>query len=540
MKLETLFDKLDLFADAPDAVSRIRDLMLGLAFSGRLTVAGKGNIDTSVKWERRTIESICSSITPGFACSRNHTVEGGHVHLRTHNISTLGSLNFDLLLRIDPKMVDRQKASIRKGDILFNNTNSQELVGKTALVDRDYDFGFSNHITRLRLIDEVSPGFVVLYLTLLRNSGYFAKICTRWINQAAVNTDTLKKETILLPPLAEQKRIVAKVDELMTLCDRLEEQQQERETKRVALTRASIARFAEAPTVANLNFLFPKSYAIDPASLRKSILTLAVQGKLVRRDPNDVPGADVLKRIEAARCRDAVAEPIDAVDKSEEPFSIPSSWKWVRLANIAKIKHGYAFNSQSFTRAATPFVLTTPGNFFETGGFRDRGANTKYYNGEVPSGFVFKPGDLIVPMTEQAAGLLGSPAFIPDDGRTYLHNQRLGKLEFYSDEVASEFVFWFFNTEFFRGELARTCTGMKVRHTSPKRILKVPFPLCSFAEQCRIVAKVEQLMALVDELETQLSTSRATGEKLLEAFVAELASGGSRAAPSNIEALAPA
>jgi type I restriction enzyme S subunit len=128
-------------------------------------------------------------------------------------------------------------------------------------------------------------------------------------------------------------------------------------------------------------------------------------------------------------------------------------------------------------------------------------------------------------MTEQAAGLLGSPAFIPDDGKTYLHNQRLGKMEFYSDEVSPEFVFCFFNSEFFRGELARTCTGMKVRHTSPKRVLKVPFPLPPLAEQRRIVAKVEQLMALVDALEMQLATSCATGEKLLAAIVAELTEG---------------
>ncbi len=84
---------------------------------------------------------------------------------------------------------------------------------------------------------------------------------------------------IPLPPLAEQKRIVAKVDELMALCDRLEAQQQERDEQASALARASLARFAEAPTPANLNLLFHKSYSISPADLRKAILTLAVQRK---------------------------------------------------------------------------------------------------------------------------------------------------------------------------------------------------------------------------------------------------------------------
>ena len=92
-----------------------------------------------------------------------------------------------------------------------------------------------------------------------------------------------------LPPLAEQKRIVAKVDELMALCDRLEAQQQEREAQASQLARASLSRFAEAPTPANLPFLFHSSFSIPPSDLRKSILTLAVQGKLVPQDPNDEP-----------------------------------------------------------------------------------------------------------------------------------------------------------------------------------------------------------------------------------------------------------
>ena len=172
----------------------MRELVLRLAFSGGLTGGHATHDGMPDGWERRTIASISASISSGFACSKSHQVEGGHVHLRTHNISTLGTLNFDLLVRIDPKKVDPQKASIRAGDILFNNTNSQELVGKTSLVDRDYDYGFSNHITRIRLKDGIFPGFVVFYLTFLRNKGDFARLCTRWINQAAINTNTLKEQ----------------------------------------------------------------------------------------------------------------------------------------------------------------------------------------------------------------------------------------------------------------------------------------------------------------------------------------------------------
>ena len=83
---------------------------------------------------------------------------------------------------------------------------------------------------------------------------------------------------------------------------------------------------------------------------------------------------------------------------------------------------GYAFKSTTFTHDPKPFVLTTPGHFHETGDFRDRGPKTHYVDDEVDPEFIFETGDLMIPMTEQAPGLLGSPAFIPDDGKTYAHN----------------------------------------------------------------------------------------------------------------------
>jgi type I restriction enzyme S subunit len=339
--LHPFFDKFDLVADAPGAVRRMRELVLRLAFSGRLTGKRQTDEDVPGGWELRTIDSISSSIVSGFACSRSHQKENGHVHLRTHNISIHGTLNFDLLVRIDPKMVDPQKASIRAGDILFNNTNSQELVGKTSLVDRDYDYGFSNHITRIRLKDDIFPGFVVFYLTFLRNSGHFARLCTRWINQAAVNTETLKQQNIPLPPLAEQRRIVAKVDELMALCDRLEAEQGEREEQGGRLSRAALARFAEAPTPANLQFLFHSSFHIPPSDLRKSILTLAVQGKLVPQDPGDEP-ADVFLRLISQQLGKSKgkrsANNVATVADEAIPFELPPGWAWSRFQGPWRIR----------------------------------------------------------------------------------------------------------------------------------------------------------------------------------------------------------
>lgn len=492
MKIETLFEKFDLIVDAPDAVANMRELVLGLAFSGGLSIASNGNDDSSVEWEKRTIDSICSSITPGFACSRSHTVEDGHVHLRTHNISTLGTLNFDLLVRIDPKMVDRQKSSIRKGDILFNNTNSQELVGKTALVDRDYDFGFSNHITRLRLKDEVSPGFVALYLTFLRNSGYFAKLCTRWINQAAVNTDTLKKETIPLPPLAEQQRIVAKVDELMTVCDRLEEQLKERETRHAALSRAALARFAEAPTPANLQYLFHDSFAISPADLRKTILSLAVQGKLVPQDPND--------------------EPAEASPESDSLFEIPKNWQWKLLGSLGLCRTGKTPPTSDPSNYGLGFPFIGPGQITPNGGFTasDKTITSKGLENSTEA----NASDILMVCI---GGSIGKAAICREP---LGFNQQINSVRLRRD--LPEFVYLAVTAEYFQEQVRANASGSATPIINKGKWERIPVPIPPLAEQHRIVAKVYELMSLVDALDTQLGTAQSTAESLLTAAVAEL------------------
>ena len=175
------------------------------------------------------------------------------------------------------------------------------------------------------------------------------------MNQAKMN-ESFRSQ---LPPLAEQKRIVAKVDELMALCDRLEAQQQERETRHAALARASLARFADAPTPANLQFLFHPSYTITPADLRKSILTLAVQGKLVPQDPNDEPAEELLdctdKDLKAKKARLRKLP----VEDSEKPFQLPHSWTGHDSATSRDLKPW--LRPIGFLQASSDSVLTTLG-----------------------------------------------------------------------------------------------------------------------------------------------------------------------------------
>lgn len=111
-----------------------------------------------------------------------------------------------------------KKYSLVKGDILFNNTNSDIWVGKTAFVDRDLEALFSNHLTRLRVdTSKVNPHFLAMHLQKLQKDGFFRSISTRWVNQTAVNTNALLELTVKIPSLDHQRRIVAILDRADTL-----------------------------------------------------------------------------------------------------------------------------------------------------------------------------------------------------------------------------------------------------------------------------------------------------------------------------------
>ena len=186
-----------------------------------------------------------------------------------------------------------------------------------------------------------------------------------------------------------------------------------------------------------------------------------------------------------------------------------AGWITAPLSQLCDIKHGFAFKSEFFTDSGD-HVLLTPGNFHEIGGYRDRGDKQKYYSGEIPEGFVLSDGDLLVAMTEQAAGLLGSPILVPESGK-FLHNQRLGLVTKKAGAAwTNEFFFHVFNSPAVRKAIHDSATGVKVRHTSPTKIgeVVVAFP-ASLSEQRRIVG-------ILDEAFEGLATAKANAEQNLQ------------------------
>ena len=172
-----------------------------------------------------------------------------------------------------------------------------------------------------------------------------------------------------------------------------------------------------------------------------------------------------------------------------------ATWRDCKLGDLLQIKHGFAFLGEHFASAGTHVVLT-PGNFLEEGGFKEKADKAKWYNGPIPDDYVLNKGDLIVAMTEQAEGLLGSSALIPRSG-AYLHNQRLGLVQIRDRKQADQhFIYYLFNSKPVRQQIRGSASGTKIRHTAPSRIADVKVSVPPLPVQRRIAG----ILSAYDEL----------------------------------------
>jgi type I restriction enzyme, S subunit len=155
------------------------------------------------------VGDLIESDEAGFACSKTRLVESGLAHLRPFNIGSDGALDLSEVYQVDPSEAPKGKGQLLAGDILFNNTNSAELVGKSAVVTVPMTAGFSNHLTRVRVDrSRVDPFWLSFWVRKLQASGYFTANATQLVSQAAYRTSDLGKLPIDLPSLAEQRAVV--------------------------------------------------------------------------------------------------------------------------------------------------------------------------------------------------------------------------------------------------------------------------------------------------------------------------------------------
>ncbi len=178
------------------------------------------NQPVPLAWRRVRLGSVIRDAQAGFAAGQRDP--HGAIQLRMNNVTSGGRFDWSSFIRVpaDPSVVSTYR--LEPGDVLFNNTNSVELVGKTALFNGFSEpVVFSNHFTRLR-VDEnlLVPEFLALCLQARWHEGLFADICHRWIGQAAIQRDRLLDLEIPLPSVLEQRRIAAVLNEQMTAVER--------------------------------------------------------------------------------------------------------------------------------------------------------------------------------------------------------------------------------------------------------------------------------------------------------------------------------
>ena len=168
-------------------------------------------------WSGTSLGEVALDVQPGFASGKHNKEGAGIPHIRPMNIDRLGRIDLSDVKYVAPETHTHR---LGRGDVLFNNTNSPELIGKTAAITMEDDWGFSNHMTRLRLPGGVDHRFVAHQLHFLWMTGYFLHRCVHHVNQASLSSTALAETVpLLLAPSNEQRRIVAKIEELFSGLD---------------------------------------------------------------------------------------------------------------------------------------------------------------------------------------------------------------------------------------------------------------------------------------------------------------------------------
>jgi type I restriction enzyme, S subunit len=526
MNAERLLALYEQVAEAPDAVPRLRRFLLDLAVRGKLVPQDAG--DEPVAGHLRRIEAaseITRECPDSWVCVQ------------------LGQI-------LDFKYGKGMKASerLKEGPVPVFGSNG--VVGYTTTPLTDHPaiiIGRKGSAGALNRCDGPSWTTDVAYFV---EAPSFLDLQYLFLALQTLELDTLGKGVkpglsradayplpFPLPPLAEQRRIVAKVEELMALLDRLEAARGQREATRDRLTAASLARLtapeadpAKFPAnarfaLATLPALTTRPDQIKP--LRQTILNLAVRGKLVDQDPNDEPASELLKRIALERVAFLDADypsPSEAKTQKKKqaqqrlPGSLPDlprGWLWATLQQCSLMVIDCKNKTAPYSSTGIKLVRTT--------NVRDGALNSKdqkFVSEATYEAWSLRakpePGDILI--TREAP--MGEVCIIPDGERLCL-GQRMMLARLVPETIDGRFMLYSLSDPDLMDRVQDKPLGMTVQHLRVGGVETLLVPLPPLAEQHRIVAKVDALMALCDRLEAALTTADTTRSRLLEALLHE-------------------
>lgn len=427
------------------------------------------DIPESWKWVR--LLDLCKSITDG-----DHQpppqVPSGVPFLVISNISS-GKLDFSATRYVPQDYFEALSGDrvAEYGDLLFTVTGS---YGIPLKVDCTEKFCFQRHIALLKLMIDLDYLYYLLMSPVIKSQ---CDAVATGIAQKTVGLTSLRNMVVPLPSLAEQKRIVAKIEKLLPLVDRY------------AVAYEKLEQF-------NAKF---------PENMKKSILQYAIQGKLVEQRAEEGTGEELYRQIQSEKQR-LIKEgkikkekPLPEIAEDEKPYNIPDNWTWVRFGELGSYKKG------PFGSAITKNMFVPKGNgaikVYEQKNAIQKDAilgdyyiRKDYFESKM-KGFEVFPGDIIV----SCAGTIGETYVMPDEFEQGIINQALMRMKIFEPIHIPYFLIFF---DFVLKNNARSSSkGSAIKNIPPFEILKkylVPIP--PLAEQKRIVAKLEEILPLCERL----------------------------------------
>ncbi|MDO9041010.1 MAG: restriction endonuclease subunit S, partial [Desulfocapsaceae bacterium] len=525
-----LLEHFNRISEAPDAVARLRRFILDLAVRGKL-VEQDPNDEPAAELLKRiqagktkkaaslcpiTSDELLISLPPGWSLARFgevYSLEYGN-NLPAEKRSNTGEYpvygsngvvgsHFECFVN-SPCIVVGRKGSAGALNLSLTAGCCVTDVAYYCIPPSGLEVAFSFKLFHTLGLDSLGKG---VKPGLSRNEAYVLPIA--------------------IPPLAEQHRIVAKVDELMALCDQLEAAKSKREKQRDRLVAASLHHVCTAlpeslPAAAhfhldNLPRLTTRLEHIK--QLRQTILNLAVRGRLVPQDPNDEPAAELLKRIQVEKARlvkeGKIPRSKASIGTSRQAFGLPSNWQAIHLDNVCNlVTSGSRGWAEYYADSGPKFVRAQNIRF---GCLRlDDLACVNLPNKSEGKRTQVSEGDLLIVIT--GAGVTNPALMDRDLGEAYV-SQHVALIKPTTADLSRWLLLCLMSGVGGRDELVERAYGAGKPGLNLDNIRTLKTPLPPLAEQHRIVAKVDELMALCDQLEAQLATSQTDSRRLLEAVL---------------------
>jgi len=551
----------DRISSAPDAVPHMRSFLLDLAVRGRLLPQDRadepahellrridaekaklvrdGEIATPKLllpirpdeppfsapqgWVWARLGEITRRIHYGFTASANPSLTGVRL-LRITDIQD-NTVDWPSVPGVEISAGEIDQYKLEKGDILIARTGGT--IGKTFLVDQlPVTAVFASYLIRVQGASELYDRYLKLFM---ESPVYWKQLeeGARGAGQPNVNGKTLAQMIVPIPSAAEQRRIVAKVDELMALCDRLEQSIRDQEIQRERVASSALHHLSNGASGDDLtrrsHFYIDHldDFAAMPSQLpdlRQTILSLAVRGRLVPQNKSDVPASELLKRIQAEKTKLTEEGNLKKDKKTWEglpktpSFEIPPNWTWTRLQDVFEISRGGSPRPAGDPRyfgGPIPWITVReitkdPGKYLtETeGGLTEEGADRSRF---------INPGDLLL---TNSGATLGVPKI--SKIRACM-NDGVALLRQFHSVPLNDFAYIYLHSQTDAFRLVNQ--GMGQPNLNTPIIAGWFFPLPPIEEQQRIVKKVEELMDLCDQMEISLRDTQQQRTLLLESVL---------------------